>query len=147
NGVAIPGSWRASPSPGRRRPSRRLLDGLADAAVGPAAADVPRHRLVDVRVAGTRYLREEGGGGHDLAGLAVAAWPALEIQPGALNALADRGLADGLDGGDLVSGRGAQRRHAGPPRTAVQVHRAGAAQGRPATELRPVHAEQITQHP
>src|SRR5262245_39490540 len=45
----------------------RLLDRRADPSVGPAAADVARHRGVDVGVARMRVAREQGGGRHDLA--------------------------------------------------------------------------------
>src|SRR5256885_10219093 len=37
----------------------RLLDGLADAWIGSAAADVPGHRLVDVGVRGRGDLRQQ----------------------------------------------------------------------------------------
>src|ERR1700682_1538081 len=69
------GPWSGSFLDGLQggRRLRRLLDGLADAWIGAAAADVPRHRLIDVGVRGSRYHREQRGGGHDLAGLAVAA--------------------------------------------------------------------------
>src|SRR5712671_4764373 len=58
---------------GGGRHLRRLLDGLADARIGAAAANVPRHRLVDIGVGGRWYLREQRSGGHDLAGLTIAA--------------------------------------------------------------------------
>src|SRR5258706_7879365 len=99
---------------------RRLLDGLADARIGSAAADVPRHRLVDIGVGGSRYRSEQRGGGHDLAGLAVAALDDLEIEPRLLDFLADRGGADGLDGGVVMADAGAHRHHPGPPRDSIE---------------------------
>src|SRR3989449_11368568 len=51
---------------------RRAMDGGADPLIGAAAADV-RHHGVDVGVRGVRVLRQQRGGGHDLARLAVAA--------------------------------------------------------------------------
>src|SRR5689334_7724456 len=47
--------------------ARGLLDGLADAHVGGAAADVPRHRRVDVGVRGPGLVLQQGRGRHDLA--------------------------------------------------------------------------------
>src|SRR5262249_38769251 len=108
------GSMSALLSGGRRFASR-LLDGFADAEIGPAAADVPGQRLVDIGIGGRRDLRQQGGGGHDLAGLAVAALHDLEIEPRLLNPLAGGGGADSLDGRDRVPLRGAYRHHAGSP--------------------------------
>src|SRR5262249_60434866 len=63
-------------------------------AIGAAAANVPRQRLVNIGVGGRRYLREQRGGSHDLAGLAVAALNDLQVEPGLLNPLAGGGGAD-----------------------------------------------------
>ena len=51
----------------------RLVNGLADAGIGSAAAEIAAHGDVDIGVGGVRIVREESGGGHDLAGLAIAA--------------------------------------------------------------------------
>src|SRR5262245_682072 len=133
--------------PRGRRLLSCLLDRRTDAGIGAAAADVPRHGLVDIGVGGSRDLREQRGGGHDLAGLAVTALHDLQVEPGLLNPLADVGVADRFDGGDGVPHRRADRRHAGTTGDAVQVHRASAAERGAATELGPVHAEQIAQDP
>src|SRR5690606_20676218 len=61
-----------------------LLDALADAGVGTAAAEVAGHGAVDVGIARLRVVGEEGGGGHDLAGLAVAALGDVGVAPGFL---------------------------------------------------------------
>src|SRR5207237_338294 len=87
-------SWRAMSA------CRRALDRGADAGVGTAAADVSRHRRVDVGVRRVRFRREQRGGGHDLARLAVAALHDLHVQPGLLGPLAARRLAACLDGRD-----------------------------------------------
>src|SRR5262245_31743809 len=50
-----------------------LLDRGPDARIGPAAADVARHCVVDIRVARFRLGCQQRAGRHDLAGLAVAA--------------------------------------------------------------------------
>src|SRR5260221_8295051 len=46
---------------------RGVLDRVADAAVGPAAADVAGHRRVDVGVGRLGGLRQQRRGRHDLA--------------------------------------------------------------------------------
>src|SRR5207244_87255 len=50
---------------------RGLLDRRADAVVRAAAADVAGHRGVDVRIGGIGIAREQRGGLHHLARLAV----------------------------------------------------------------------------
>src|SRR5688572_33012046 len=42
----------------------RLVDGGADPGIGPAAADVARHRGVDVRVGRSRLGRQQRGRAH-----------------------------------------------------------------------------------
>src|ERR1700752_2216906 len=46
---------------------RGLLDGLANAHIGPAATDISGHRIVDVGIGRTRVAREQRRRGHDLA--------------------------------------------------------------------------------
>src|SRR5438309_6224029 len=64
---------------------RGLLDGFADSHVGPAAADVARHRIVDVGISRVWVAGEQRRGGHGLAGLAVAALDHLTVEPGLLD--------------------------------------------------------------
>src|SRR5882672_4982923 len=76
------------------------VHGGADALVGATAADVG-HGLVDVRVGRLRFLGEERGRGHDLAGLAVAALRDVDLRPGLLHRV--RAVArQAFDGDDLV---------------------------------------------
>jgi hypothetical protein len=63
----------------------RSVDGGADAGIGPAAAQVARHRGVDILVGRARVAGQKVGGLHDLAGLAVAALRHLVVDPGRLN--------------------------------------------------------------
>src|SRR2546423_1861133 len=62
--------------------SGRPLDGGADARVGTAAADISRHRRIDVGVGRVRLRRQQRGGGHDLARLTIAPLHDLHVQPG-----------------------------------------------------------------
>src|SRR5215470_9446086 len=77
----------------------RSFDARADAWIGAAAADVPRHRIVDVRIARVGLCYEQCGGRHDLAGLAVTALRHIQCEPGRLNPLACSRVSDGFDGG------------------------------------------------
>src|SRR5438128_374273 len=96
-------SWSV-PLPADRSTQRRLLDRGADPSVGAAAADVAGHRGVDVGVGGMRVAREQRGGRHDLARLAVAALRHVERDPRVLHLPAGGGVADRLDGGDRLAG-------------------------------------------
>src|SRR5262244_4261419 len=80
---------------------RRLLDRFANAQIGPAAADVAGHRVVDIGIRRMRIARKQRRSGHDLARLAVAALNDLAVEPGLLELGARRGRADGLDRCDL----------------------------------------------
>src|SRR5688572_32840867 len=60
---------------------RRFLDRRADPHVRRAAAEVARHRLVDVGVGRPLVLREQCGGRHHLPRLAVAALRDVELLP------------------------------------------------------------------
>src|SRR5712671_3329475 len=130
-----------------RRTVRRALDSLADAHIRTAATDIPGHGLVDVAVGRVGLRREQRRCGHDLAGLAVAALRYLQVDPGLLNLLAGRRLADGLDGDDLLSCHPRNGGDAGTGRSAIDVHRARAAKRGAAAELRAGHAEHVAQHP
>src|SRR5882672_11730398 len=80
---------------------RGLLDGVANAHVGPAAADVAGHRIVDIGIGRTRIAGEQRCSRHDLARLAVAALHDFTVEPGLLDLGAGRGRADRLDRRDL----------------------------------------------
>src|SRR6266446_5803181 len=95
-----------------RRTMRRVLDSLADSHISAAAADVPRHRGVDIAIGRVGVGREQRSRGHDLAGLAIAALRDLQRDPGLLDLLAGGCGADGLDRGDALAGRRGDRRDA-----------------------------------
>src|SRR6202011_2203870 len=82
---------------------RGLLDRFANADIGPAAADVAGHRVVDIGIGRMRVAGEERRSGHDLARLAVAALNDLPVEPGLLDLGACRRRADRLDRCDLGS--------------------------------------------
>src|SRR6266436_6449973 len=90
----------------------RVLDSLADSHIRTAAADVPRHRGVDIAIGRVGVGREQRRRGHDLAGLAIAALRDLQIDPGLLNLLAGGCGTNRLDRGDALAGRGGDWRDA-----------------------------------
>src|ERR1700749_2086164 len=65
----------------RRMTGRGALDGVADPHIGAAAADVSRHRGVDVRIVRRGSSIEQRARRHDLPGLAVTALHDLEFEP------------------------------------------------------------------
>src|SRR6266542_4982390 len=89
------GAWSASLSVRLRG----LLGCFADADIGPTAADVAGHGIVDLGIARVRIARQQSRRRHDLPGLTIAALDNLEIEPCLLNLPASRRIADGLDGG------------------------------------------------
>src|SRR6266853_1611698 len=91
---------------------RGLLDRFADADVGPTAADVARHRIVDVGVGRMRVTGQQSRSRHDLARLAVAALNDLEVEPSLLDVGAGRRRANRLDGPDLGGANAVDRGNA-----------------------------------
>src|SRR3954452_17974664 len=86
------------------------LDRSPDARIGPAPANVARHRCVDIGVAGVGGASQQRRRAHDLARLAIATLYHFEIEPGLLNLPPTRRFADCLDRGDVFS-RGVRDRH------------------------------------
>src|SRR5260221_3431906 len=126
---------------------RGLLDRFANADIGPTAADVAGHRVVDVGIRRMRVAREQRRSRHDLARLAVAALNDLPVEPGLLDLGDRRSRADGLDRRDLGGDDAVDRGDTGTGGDAVDMHSAGAAERHAAAELRAGHAEHVAQHP
>src|SRR5215475_12367746 len=126
--------------------SRRHVHGGPDALVGPAATDVG-HRIVDFLVGRVRVLPQQRDGGHDLAGLAVAALGHVQRHPGFLHGVRAGGR-QALDGDDPVRGLHAGHGNGtGADDLAVEVHRAGPALRDAAAVLRPGEADLLADHP
>src|SRR5262249_22314889 len=94
---------------------RGALDCFADARIRAAAADVPRHRGVDLRVAGRLVLAEQRARRHHLSRLAIAALHDVLVDPCRAHGVGDRRLRrpeDALDGDDALALDGGDRRRA-----------------------------------
>src|SRR5215510_6157560 len=90
-----------------------VLDRFANAEIGPAAADVAGHRVIDVGIGRMWVAGKERRRGHDLARLAVAALDHFPVEPGLLDLGPRRCRADRLDGGDLGAADAVDRGDAG----------------------------------
>lgn len=104
------------------------MDGFSDARVGAATAQVSGKREVDIGIGGVGLLAEQGGGGHDLPALAVAALGDLFGNPSLLHHMVGIGRKP-FDGGDAGGGFDARNRcGAGANRLVVEVNGAGTAE-------------------
>src|SRR6185369_3424027 len=139
-----PDAWCSSRT---SRLRRGLLDRGTDPRVGPAAADVAFHGLVDLRVGGIRVALQQRGGRHDLPGLAVAALRDAVVDPGRLQRAADGLGADRFDRDDLAVRNRRDRRDARAHSLAVHVNGAGAAERHAAAELAARQPELVPQRP
>src|SRR6187399_199222 len=126
---------------------RGQFDRFTDTHISSAAADVAAHGIVDVCIGGMRIARQQRRGGHDLSRLTVAALNDLMVEPRLLDFCTGRRRADGFNRRNRRPFDAINWRDARPCRDAVDMHRAGAAQRRAATEFRTGHAEHVAQDP
>src|SRR5450755_3820449 len=96
------------------------MNGAANARIGAAAADVAGHGFVDVFVAGFGDFLEQDGGAHDLPRLAVAALRNIDLDPGALEGMAEI-VRQTFDGLDVLARDTRQRRNARADGFAIEV--------------------------
>src|SRR5260370_10847668 len=122
------------------------MNGLADALVRAATADVAANGIVDVGVGGVGFLGKQGDGGHDLSGLAVAALRNVFFHPGLLHGMAAV-RRKAFDGGDFLARDAGNRGDAGTGGFAVDVHGTGSAERHAAAELGAGHIQGVTKHP
>jgi len=91
-----------------------------------AAAQVAAHGCIDIRVGGMGRARQQGGGRHDLPGLAVSALRYIERLPGHLHRV-QAIRREPFNGGDWLTANDAHMSHAGTHRLAAHQHGACAA--------------------
>jgi Cytochrome c554 and c-prime len=122
------------------------MDGLADAEVSSAAANIAIHSAVDVFICGLWCFGEQRGGGHHLAGLAVAALRDVDFRPGKLDGMrAVRG--EPLDRSDLHICGGSNRSLTGAHGVAVEVHGARAAEAHTAAVFCAAQIQDVAKNP
>ena len=124
----------------------RRLDGFFDTGVGTAATNIAVHGSLNFLVAGARIGFQQGGGGHDLAGLTVAALWHVVFQPGLLQRVIAV-FRQALDGGDglLAYCRNGQR--AGAHGGVFEMHGAGPALSDAAAVFGAHELQVVAQHP
>src|ERR1700712_967815 len=67
---------------------RGKLDRFANAYIGPAAADIPAHGVINIGIRGIRITGKQRRRRHDLSGLTVAALHNFMFKPGLLDSCA-----------------------------------------------------------
>src|SRR5271154_4735551 len=104
-----------------------LMDSAADALIGAAAANMAAESFIDVRVGGRGIFREERGGGHDHADLAIATLRDLAREPCLLHGMLSVGRKS-FDGGDAAPADSRDARRARSRGFAIHVYSAGTAE-------------------
>ena len=124
------------------------FDALADAHVGCAAAEIPRHGAVDVIVVGLGVVFEERGRRHNLPCLAVSALGDVEFTPRLLEGMkVFRVGGETLNRGNFHSTNGGDWCHAGARGDAIEMDRTSPALAHAATVLSSDEFELIAEHP
>jgi len=113
---------------------RSLMYCVADALIGTAAANMAPESFINVRVSGRGIFREERGGGHDHADLAVATLRDLVRKPRLLHGMLSVGRKS-FDGSDAASSDGGNARGARARGLAIHMDSTGAAERLAATEF------------
>ena len=116
-------------------PVRRVKDNVIAFAEGRADGSL-NLRLINLGISRLWRLVEQGGGRHDLPGLAIAALGHVQLVPCVADLLADGRCGNLLDRGDLLACRAAHGRSAGAHGLTIHHHSASAAQRHAATEFR-----------
>lgn len=118
----------------------------AHALKSSAAADGIRHRLIDLGIARIRVGAQEGGRGHNHAGLAVAALRNIFLYPGFLAWVHTR-RGQPFNSGKALPISGRERNLAGPNSRAAAMYGTRPAHTRAAAVFRSGGAEQVAKHP
>jgi hypothetical protein len=122
------------------------MDGVFDALVSAAAADVARHRLSYLVVGRFWIFHQERGRLHDLTGLAIAALRNIQFAPGLLNRMV-AGRVKAFDRGDFAADHIGNRRDAGAHGVLVDHNGAGAAERLAAAKFGACQAHLIAEKP
>jgi hypothetical protein len=123
-----------------------FVDGLADAQVGAAAAEIAAHGFIDVAVCGYWMFGEQSGSRHDLPGLTVAALRDIDLKPGLLQGVGVIGR-EAFERSDVGVGCVGEPGQAGACGVAVKVNGAGATLADAAAILGGVEVEHVADNP
>ena len=122
------------------------MDGVFDALVAAAPADVPGHGFADLVVRRFGILDQQRRCLHDLAGLAKAALRHVELPPGYLHGMITIWMK-AFDSGDLAAADIGHGGDAGAHRLLVDHDGAGTAESLTAAELGARQADLIADKP
>src|SRR5579864_4637246 len=122
------------------------MDGLADALIGAATADIG-HRLLDVLVRRLRLLLQKRSRRHDLAGLAITALGNVDRGPGLLHRVRAIGGQPLDRDNDIRFLDVAEGDLAGALHLAIEMNRTGAALGDAAAIFRAGQADMFPNDP
>ena len=122
-------------------------DGVDDAWIGPAAANVAFEGAADLGFARLRRLLEQRDAGENHAGRAVPALQRVGLDEGFLQGMQFAVLRQSLDGGDLFACDGRDGRPARTHRGAVHQNGAGAALPLAAAIFRSGEVKLVAKHP
>ena len=125
---------------------RGAVNGLANARVCSAAAEIAAHGGIDVFVSRLRTAAEQCRGRHDLAGLAVTALWHVGLFPCFEHGMSFV-LGEAFDGEDLLVGDAADMGHAGSDRAAINQDGASSADTNTASVLCAFQIEEIAKNP
>ena len=113
--------------------------------MGPAATEIGRQRLADLRIAGIGHPGEQRLGGHHHAWDAIAALRRLLFDKGLLQGMGSIGRTQAFQGQQLATGKGRRRQQTGTHRLAIRQHRTGATLAQSAAEFRPLEPQFVAQ--
>jgi hypothetical protein len=122
------------------------MDGVFDALVGTAAADIARHRFTDLVARRFWILDQQRSCLHDLTGLAIAALRDVEAAPSLLNRMIARRM-EPFDRRDLPADHVGNRGDTGAYGILVDKDGASAAESLAAAKLGARQSHLITQKP
>jgi hypothetical protein len=122
------------------------MDGVFDALITAAPANITRHRFAYLIMSGFGILHEECGGLHNLAGLAITALRNVSLAPGLLNRVITRGMK-ALDCRDLSIDYIRNRSDARTHRLLIDNNGAGATESLTTAKFRTRQSDFVTEKP
>lgn len=123
-----------------------FVDGLANAQVGTAAAEIAAHGFIDVAVCGCRMFGEECSSRHDLPDLTIAALRDVHFEPGLLQGVGVIGR-EAFECDYVGVGGVGEPGHARARGVAVEVNGEGATLADAAAILGGVEVEHVADDP
>src|SRR5581483_8672226 len=122
------------------------MDGLPDALVSAASAEIAIHRGVDFLIGRIRVLSQQSGGRHYLASLTVSTLRDVRFNPRLLQRMGTVGR-EAFNSSNVLVGCGRNRGQAGGYGPAVKVDRTSSALADSAAIFCSVKIQYIPEHP